>query len=265
MSNNAYFLVLPNLLPKSDPRYRRWRKSLKKRPPSWNKGHTKYTHPSVKKISETFKRKRIDNFWNWREKAKRKGLIKNDYPPLLRTRHLAFLIGLILGDGNIGKFPRTERLTISPGTDKPKLIQYTARIVEEVFQKRPVIESYTKSNAVRISLYEKYISKRLLIPTGSRRRRHVRLPRWIWRRKVYLQSCLRGLFEAEGYYSVHIPTSTYNFAFVNKNQSLLSEVKRGLKILNLHPEVRPYAVRLRKKKEVEYFEKLISFRKYNAG
>ncbi|AHB40802.1 hypothetical protein P147_WWE3C00001G0902 [candidate division WWE3 bacterium RAAC2_WWE3_1] len=28
----------------------------------WNKGFTKFTHPSVKKISETMKMKKIDNF-----------------------------------------------------------------------------------------------------------------------------------------------------------------------------------------------------------
>jgi hypothetical protein len=265
MTKNKYFQILPNLLPESDPRYQKWRESLKKRPPPWNKGHTKYTNPSLKKMSLTFQRKGIDNFKKWREEAKSKGLIKSDYPPLKKTRNLAFLIGLTLGDGNIAEYPRTERLVISLGTDKPKLINYSADIVEEVFEKKPVIVINNKSRAVRISIYEKFISKRLQIPSGSRRKKQVRLPSWIWSKEDCLLSCLRGLFEADGYLSVHLPTSTYNFAFVNKNQSLLSEVERGLKSLNLHPEVRPYAIRLRKKKEVKYFERLISFRKYDAG
>jgi hypothetical protein len=59
-----------------------------------------------------------------------------------------------------------------------------------------------------------------------------------------------------------LPTYTYNFSFDNNNPSLLSEVEKGLRQLGFSPEVRPYAVRLRKKKEVLNFEKLISFRSY---
>jgi len=97
-------------LPKDDPRYIKWKKSLKKRPSPWNKGFTKETHPSVAKISRTFKIKKIDNFARWRREMINRGLIKTNYPPLQRSGDLAELIGVILGDGYIGKFSRTEVL-----------------------------------------------------------------------------------------------------------------------------------------------------------
>ncbi|KKW30096.1 MAG: hypothetical protein UY74_C0052G0008, partial [Candidatus Kaiserbacteria bacterium GW2011_GWC2_52_8b] len=77
---------------------------------SWSKGYTKETHPSVRKISETMKNRKIDNFAEWRKKAIRDGRIRVHFPRLPQNGDLAELIGVVLGDGHIEKFPRTERL-----------------------------------------------------------------------------------------------------------------------------------------------------------
>jgi hypothetical protein len=45
-------------------------------PSNWNKGQTKYNNLSVKKISDTMKLKKIDNFKFWRDKMKKEGKIK---------------------------------------------------------------------------------------------------------------------------------------------------------------------------------------------
>jgi hypothetical protein len=73
---------------------------------------------------------------------------------------------------------------------------------------------------------------------------------------------LRGLFEAEGSLSIHLPTCTYNFAFSNTNQYLLKIVEIGLKRLEFHPEVRHNAIRIRRKAEVEELKNLLHFRQY---
>ena len=100
---------------------------------------------------------------------------------------------------------------------------------------------------------------------GSRQKARITLPKWTHLDNKYLISCLRGLFEADGSLSIHKPTYTYNFQLSNKNKYLLGEVENGIKSLGLHPERRKDSVRLRKKNEVKYFEKLISFRNYSAG
>ena len=87
--------------PKNHSRYIAWRQSLLRRPPPWSKGYTKETHPSIAKISRTFKKKGIDNFAAWRKEAKRKGLIKAVWPSLKKNIDLAELIGVVLGDGHI--------------------------------------------------------------------------------------------------------------------------------------------------------------------
>ena len=229
---------------------------------SWNKGKTKETDPSVRKISRTFKKRHIDNFYSWRQVQIKEGKIMSQYPPFKKSVELATLIGLIWGDGNISKFPRCERLVITLGTDKPKLILYAKQVVKDVFSKEPHIKKASYENAVKISLYQKHISKRLGIPSGERKHSKKGLPKWIWGSKKFLLASLRGLYEAEAYLSIHLPTSTYNFAFVNYNERLLFDVKTALIKLGYRPEIRPYAIRLRKKDEVKSFEKLISFRKY---
>lgn len=250
-------------LPKSDPRYKKWRASLKKRPPPWSKGYTKETHPSVAKISATFRRKKIDNFAQWRKWARARGLLTRTHPPLSKSQELAFLVGLVLGDGHIQKFPRTEALTITLGTDKPALWEYSVTILQKVFGKYPYIKKRKDSACIILRIYQKHLSKRLGIPTGSRSKSAIRIPGWISGKKQFTLAYLRGLFEAEGSLSIHLPTSTYNFQFSNKNPYLLTTVKKALLFLGFHPEVRSYAIRLRRKQEVFEFQKLINFRKYD--
>lgn len=265
MTKRKFTLISPCLLPKNDPRYLKWRESLKKRPPPWSKGKNKFTNLSVKKISDTFKRNKIDNFAHWRANARKDGLIPSSYPSFKKDENLAFLFGLVLGDGHIEKFPRTERLLIALGTDKPGLVSFTTSVMEKVFSKKPVVMKPSYANVARVTFYQKFISKRLNIPSGSRGKLEIKFPAWIKSNRKYLLACLRGLFEAEGFLSIHLPTYTYNFGFSNKNQSLLKFVRESLTSIGLHPEVRSNAIRLRKKEEVKYFENLINFRKYGAG
>lgn len=261
MNNNRYFSVLPNLLPKDDPRYKKWRLSLKKRPPSWCKGKNKNTDPRIMKIANTFKRKKIDNFYKWREQARKIGLIPS-YFSFEKDNRLAFLIGLILGDGHIHKFPRTERLEIALGTDKPKLIKYALKILEEVFKSKFKIYQPIGVKMVKIYLYQKKISRRLQIPTGNRLTQEIIVPKWIVNNRDKLIAFLKGLYEAEASLCIHLPTCTYNFCFHNKNKSLLRFVANSLEGLGLYPEIRSNAIRLRKKNEVKYFSNLIKFRQY---
>lgn len=258
------FLITPNLLPKLDKRYKDWVLSLSKRQP-WIKGKTKDIDERVRKISETFRKKRIDNFSKWRQEKKKQGIIRSTYPSFNKSGELAFLIGMVLGDGNIGIFPRTERLLIALNNKYPTLVNYVAYIMTKFFEKEAIVQKVKTSNCVRVWIYQKKISKRLKIPSGNRRWVTSGIPDWVWRSKKYIIECLKGLFEAEGSLSIHLPTCTYNFSFSNKNQKLLDDVEKALRILGFNPEIRSDKIRLRKKKEVFTFKKLIRFREYKIA
>jgi hypothetical protein len=223
---------------------------------SWSKGYTKEDHPSIRKISETMKARGIDNFREWRE------VHPVAYANLKESGDVAEYIGVVLGDGNIEKFPRTERITITGDAKKMDFIFRYAKMTELIFNKKPTITRALRSNAVRISLYQKFISARLGIPTGNRKYIEYELPAWIWESDEYLIRFLRGLFEAEASLSIHLPTYTYNFSFSNLNKSILYMVQTALIRLEFHPEVRDNAIRIRKKAEVERLKNLLHFREY---
>ncbi|MDP3052502.1 MAG: LAGLIDADG family homing endonuclease [bacterium] len=193
---------------------------------------------------------------------RRIGKIPQNYPPLSLSGNLAEYIGVVLGDGNISKFPRTERIIISANSNNLGFVNRYTKLTKQIFNKKPTVSKVYNKNNIRIGLYQKEISKRLGIPSGDRGRLNIKTPNWILKNQSYLIRYLRGLFEAEGSLSVHKPTCTYNFQFSNKNQSLLKNVENGLKLLGYNPEIRKTSTRLRKKLEVEKFRKLIKFRVY---
>lgn len=224
---------------------------------AWNKGLTKELHPSVRKISETMKKKEADNFSEWR-----KGKGRRTYKTLKKDGNLAELIGVVLGDGNIYSFARTEGLRIVGNTKYPGFIDRYEHIIECVFGKRPTVTKRKGSNAANITLYEKYISRRLGIPVGSKRDLQVIVPNWIVKEKANVIRFLRGLYESDGCYSVHKATYTYKFTFSNRNQTLLDVVYVLVSGLGFHPHRTKYAIQVSRKEEVQNLKNLLQFRNY---
>ncbi len=73
---------------------------------------------------------------------------------------------------------------------------------------------------------------------------------------------LRGLYEAEGSHSVHLPTCTYKVQFSNRNVSMLENVFILVSRPGFHPHRSKYQIQLSRKEEVFKFLSLIKFRKY---
>jgi len=250
-------------LPKNDLRYKKWRESLKKRPSPWCTGFTKETHSSIAKMVRTFKRKKIDNFKKWRDEMKKIGKIKSNYPEFKKSGDLAELIGMVLGDGHIEKFPRTEGLTIACNSNNSGFIKRYSKLIKKLFDKKPYVARMNQEkNCTRVRIYQKNISKRLAISAGNRSKIKIKIPKWILLNEEFLKRYLRGLYEAEGSFCVHKPTYTYKFLFANRNESLLQNVFRALKILGFHPHKSKYKIQISKKEEVFKIKDLIKFRKY---
>jgi len=234
-----------------------------KKSKSWNKGLTKETNLSVLKISKTFKRKKLDNFKEWRDRMKKIGKIRSNYPPFNKNGNLAELIGVVLGDGHIESFPRAESLTIACNTKNKGFIKRYKSLMREFFEKKPYEGKVGLNNScTRIRIYQKHISKRMGLPAGNKRNIDFQTPKWILKNKEYLKRYLRGLYEAEGSYCVHKPTYTHKFLFSNRNKSLLQSVYSGLKILGFHSHESKYQIQVSKKEEVYIIKDLIKFRQY---
>ena len=87
-----------------------------------------------KHISDTFRKKKIDNFKKWRDEMKRLGMFPN-YVPFIKSKDLAEYIGVLLGDGYISSFPRTERLIIVGNSNNSGFINHYSFLTEKIFKK----------------------------------------------------------------------------------------------------------------------------------
>ena len=231
-------------------------------PKNWSKGQTKYTNSSVKKISDTMKQRKIDNFKEWRDKMKAEGKIKSKYLPLKKDGNLAELIGVILGDGHIRIYPRTEELSIFSNSNNPGFVNRYSILVENIFDKKPATNQHSTENCIRIRIYQKHISDRLGIPFSPRGNLNISIPDWIISNKKYIVRYLRGLYEAEGSHSIHKAIYTYKVQFSNRNLSLLNNVFKLVTKLGFHPHRSKDMIQLSRKEEVLNFIELIQFRKY---
>ena len=216
----------------------------------------------AKKISKTMRVRKLDNFKIWRDEAKRNGLIKSHYPRLTHNGDLAELIGVVLGDGHIGKHDRCESLRITGTYTNEGFTERYRSMVEKVFGKKPSVAKVTKANACIITIYEKNISIRLGIPSGSRANIIYSLPSWIRKSRAYRIGFLRGLYEAEGTLCHHIPTYTHKLIFKNANRSLLGLVLSEVQALGFHPHASYRMVQVSKREEVQNLADLLQFRRY---
>lgn len=208
------------------------------------------------------KRKKLDNFAGWREEMKKIGVIRSIYPDLIKNGDLAELIGVVLGDGHIMKYPRTEELSIFANSNNPGFIERYSRLVERIFVHTPAITRHGNDNCTRIRIYEKFIQSRIGIPYSPRGSLKIVIPKWILKNREFIVRYLRGLYEAEGSHCVHLPTSTYKVFFTNRNISMLDNVFKLVKGLGFTPHRSKYDIQISKKEEVFEFMKLIRFRKY---
>lgn len=208
------------------------------------------------------KSRKINNFKVWMDRMKAEGKIKSEYLQLKKDGDLAELIGVVLGDGHIWQYPRTEELSIFSNANNPGFIIRYARLVEKIFKRKPTTKIHSKQNCIRIRIYEKYIAKRLGVPVSPRRDKEIVVPKWIFNRRNYVIRYLKGLYEAEGSHSIHLPTSTYKVQFSNRNISMLENVFNLVSKLGLHPHKSKHQIQLSRKEEVFKFLKLIEFRKY---
>lgn len=221
---------------------------------AWNKGRTKFDHPSLQRIAII--RKRHNNFTSWYKKN------KPNLAAIRKSGDLAELYGTILGDGCIEKFPRTEKLVVSFNANETAHIKHVASLIDRVFQKFPSIRKRTTSHCTDVYFYQQKISKRLKFPTGRKLNYVLVIPRWIKNNPNFLIRCLKGLFATDGDWVIDRKYKTNVIKFTNVSRSLLDDVYDCLKKLGFHPRKQTKNTRLAKNDEVYRFVNLIKFRQY---
>lgn len=226
----------------------------------WNKGKTKETHPSLLRLSEALKSKKAWNFSNWQIERNKQYI--NQYKELSRDENLAELIGIILGDGNLQKHPRTENLRITCDSNDTGYIRHISDVVTRVFGKSPTMRKRKNKNAVSIDLYQCKISERLNLPCGDKIRNNVSIPSWISLKEKYMVKCLKGLFETDGCFQEDKLNYAQYVEFKNNCVRLREDVYNALLRLRFNPQFGRNYIRLAKRNEVYKFKELIDFRNH---
>lgn len=172
---------------------------------------------------------------------------------------LAELIGITLGDGNIYKFRRCQRLTISCNSSYADYTKHVSDLVGIVFKKEPSVLKRSKANCSDVRLYMQDIDKALGLPAGNKIKNSVEIPEWIFDKKPYLIKCLKGLFETDGHYGLSRKFYVEYMQFCNESGSLRFSVFRALKFLGYSPQLGNNYVRLARKEEVRRFIREMEF------
>ncbi len=163
---------------------------------------------------------------------------KKHYSSLRKTTELAEFIRILLGDGHIQKFPRTERIVITCGThvSKTRYIKRIVGIVIKVFDKQPSVLKRKDNSAFDISLYQCKLCSRLGIPAGNKIKNNVGVPEWIKNKKQYMISCLKGLFETDGCFQKDPSNYAQYIEVKNLCKQILSDVYVMLISLGYSPQ-----------------------------
>jgi len=223
----------------------------------WNIDKTKLTHPSVLKISKTMAAKPISNFANWHKLRKQ----SSNYN-IKKSKNLAELIGIILGDGSMQRFPRTERLVITCNASEKQYVKHIYNLIKKVFSKNPSLTVRKREKAIDISLYQCNISNRLEIPFGNKIRNAVSIPEWIYKTKIYTIACLKGLFETDGCFQRDDSNYAQYIEVKSYCKQLRKDIYKSLLLLGYNPQLGKKYVRLARRDEVHRFKKSIKFREY---
>lgn len=176
---------------------------------------------------------------------------------LNQNTELAELIGMILGDGNLGNYPRCHYLRIYCNIKERQYANEIRIILKEVFKKDCYVYERPSEGVLYLEISAKDLDVILGLAIGDKIKNRVTIPKWIFKEKNFLKACLRGLFDTDG--CCYITGKKYRIInFTNKNQSLLRSIYAGLESLAFHPYISGGRnVELGRQQEVNIFFNLV--------
>lgn len=176
-----------------------------------------------------------------------------------KSSELAELVGIVLGDGNIHKFKRCQRLLISCNSTDKDYIKHISFLVEKILKKKPTVKQRRNVQCTDVYVYMQRVDEALGIPAGNKIKNNVRIPKWIYKDKKCLLKCIKGLFETDGDYAFNKKHNVEFIEFSNRSERLRRSAFDALVSLGYSPQLGKRYVRLAKKREIPKFLKDIEY------
>jgi intein/homing endonuclease len=155
--------------------------------------------------------------------------------------NLAELVGILLGDGSFYLSGYNNEVDIALDTKDEKYKTYVKSLLERITSSY-IWEKHVKSvNCVHIRLTRKLPTLELLKvsfkKSGNKIKNKVTIPDWIWKKDIFLKSCIRGLIDTDGSIYRLKPQwpNLFQLSFKNNNILLLKDVRKAFLSLGFHP------------------------------
>ena len=193
-----------------------------------------------------------------------------------KSSKLAEFIGIVLGDGNIhayikGKKTRTYMIRIAGNSIKDfnYLTEYVKPLGEDLFGIKGQIFKSKNCNCLYLTFHGKKIIdffQKMNLPPGNKIKNKIRIPSWIFSKKIYMRACLRGLYDTDGSIYELLPNwpGLYQLNLDNYNYDLLKQVRDmliflGFKPSKIHGNKTPEGTKIdiTRKKDIKKFYKEI--------
>ena len=204
---------------------------------------------------------------NWGQK-KAGGINKKHITIPNKSEELAELIGVILGDGHIGK----KEITITGEfPHQEKHLEYIKEKIKKLFGiDSRIFISYTNDNTIILDCYSveivNFLKKNKLYP-GNKIKNKLSFPKWIFKKKDFIKGALRGLIDTDG--GVYYKQKGYKRAII-EFQNYSPQIKRDIilfiKKIGFNPSKsqtinerceKRHNIRIQNQEEVRSFFKLI--------
>jgi DNA-binding transcriptional regulator WhiA len=120
---------------------------------------------------------------------------------LKQKDQLSYIIGIALGDGNLSNpNGRAVRLRIFCDCKYPYLIEKIKKALQDFLPKNKVSTVNRPRHCVDVSSYSNFWNTNLGWSSGqgSKFTQNASIPEWIFEKRKYIISCLRGLIETDG-------------------------------------------------------------------
>ena len=170
-----------------------------------------------------------------------KGRTKSAIKPK-KSKQLAELIGIILGDGNLywNNAQGVYAVRIAGDIEKEKEyhIHVIKPLIDSIFNINSKIE--VRRNGRYVSEYGREIILRLEelgLKRGNKKENNVGIPQWVKEDNLYLTACIRGLIDTDGsvFRMSRKDPNLARIGFKNKSRKLLSDTRSGFIRLGFSP------------------------------
>lgn len=161
---------------------------------------------------------------------------KNVKIPKSYSPNLAEFFGIMLGDGHLSHF----QVQVNLGTKEMEYAEYVRGLIGKIFKTKPKIAIRAKGYCdvyLGSTVVTSWLFKEGLV--SNKIKAQVDIPKWIFTRKTFMNSFLRGFFDTDGSvyklrYGIQISLTNHSRPILLSLHKMLSALRYSSSVVNKH-------------------------------